>query len=229
MSATKDADVALLRRCIAEFLGTAALLAVVVGSGIMGETLAHRNDAVALLGNSIATGAGLVVLISILGPLSGAHFNPAVTFTECVASERPWRDLLPYALAQVLGGLAGVALAHGMFDQIILQTSLKTRASSGLWLAEVVATAGLIVTIRLGIAHARSAVPTLVALYITAAYWFTASTSFANPAVTLARSFTNTFSGIAPNSVAAFVAAQLVGALLGLGLARVLLPSHRAA
>ncbi len=198
------------------------LLAIVVGSGIMGESLGGGNAALALLGNSLATGAGLVVLIALLGPISGAHFNPLVTLSSCVTGEQRWREFAPYAAAQLAGALAGVWLAHVMFDLAWLQTSTKVRVSSGLLVAEVVATFGLILTIRLGSRHARAWLPALVALYITAAYWFTASTSFANPVVTVARSFTNTFSGIAPGGVAAFIAAQAVGALLGLGAAQLL-------
>ena len=210
------------RRLAAEFLGTMLLLAIVVGSGIMGESLAAGNHAIALLGNSIATGAGLVVLIALLGPISGAHFNPAVTLTECVSGERSWREFAPYLLVQLAGALAGVLLAHAMFDLPLVQTSAKVRASGGLWLAEVVATFGLILTIRLGLVHARAWLPALVALYLTAAYWFTASTSFANPVVTVARSFTNTFAGIAPSGVAAFIVAQVLGAMLGMLAARLL-------
>ena len=198
------------------------LLAIVVGSGIMGESLGGGNAALALLGNSLATGAGLVVLIALLGPISGAHFNPLVTLSSCVTGEQRWREFAPYAAAQLAGALAGVWLAHVMFELAWLQTSTKVRVSSGLLVAEVVATFGLILTIRLGSRHARAWLPALVALYITAAYWFTASTSFANPVVTVARSFTNTFSGIAPGGVAAFIAAQAVGALLGLGAAQLL-------
>lgn len=210
------------RALLAEFLGTALLLAVVVGSGIMGEQLAGGNTAIALLANSLATGCGLYVLITLLGPVSGAHFNPAVTAVFCARGEKPWRLLPAYTAAQVAGGLAGVWLTHAMFALPLLQTSTHVRSGAAQWLAETVATFGLVLTILGGLRHATAQVPVLVAAYITAAYWFTASTSFANPAVTVARSLSDTFAGIAPAGIAGFVAAQLAGAALALLLARAL-------
>ena len=204
-----------VRVYLAEFVGTAALLAVVVGSGIMGQTLAAGNDAIALLANALATGAGLLVLITLFAPLSGAHFNPAVSLVMAVRGELPWPRVLPYLAAQVVGGVAGVLLAHAMFDLPLLQASTHGRSGWPQWLAEVTATAGLLLTILGGVRHARDKVATLVALYIVAAYWFTASTSFANPAVTLARSLSDTFAGIAPADVGGFVLAQLAGAAIG--------------
>ena len=204
------------RRLAAEALGTALLLAVVVGSGIMGERLAGGNDAIALLGNTLATGAGLVVLITIFGPLSGAHFNPAVTLTFALRREIGWRLAMGYVAAQVAAGIVGVFAAHAMFAEPILQVSSKLRDGPDQAFAEFVATFGLLATI-LGTLRFRPAfTPAAVGLYITAAYWFTASTSFANPAVTLARSLTDTFAGIAPGSAPAFIAAQLAGALAAL-------------
>ncbi len=204
-----------MRVYLAEFVGTAALLAVVVGSGIMGQTLAAGNDAIALLANALATGAGLLVLITLFAPLSGAHFNPAVSLVMAVRGELPWPRVLPYLAAQVAGGVAGVLLAHAMFGLPLLQASTHVRSGWPQWLAEVTATAGLLLTILGGVRHARDKVATLVALYIVAAYWFTASTSFANPAVTLARSLSDTFAGIAPADVGGFVLAQLAGAAIG--------------
>jgi glycerol uptake facilitator-like aquaporin len=203
-----------LKQLIGEFLGTLLLLATVVGSGIMGETLAGGNVAVALLANTIATGAILVVLILMFGPLSGAHFNPAVTFAFLLRREiEPARAIL-YVVVQIAGGIAGVWIAHGMFEQDIVQLSNTGRTGTGQWLAEGVATFGLVGTILAVLRHRPEAVPFAVGLYITAAYWFTASTSFANPAVTVARSFTDTFSGILPAHAPAFIAAQLVGAAI---------------
>ncbi|MDO9452119.1 MAG: MIP/aquaporin family protein [Stagnimonas sp.] len=206
----------------AEFLGTALLLAVVVGSGIMGARLAEGNLAVALLANSLATGCGLYVLITLLGPISGAHFNPAVTAVFCARGERPWQMLPAYAAAQVAGGVLGVWLTHAMFALPILQTSTHIRSGGSQWLAEAVATFGLVLTILGGLRHAVSQVPVLVAAYITAAYWFTASTSFANPAVTVARALTDTFAGIHPAGIVGFVLAQCVGAALATVVARTL-------
>jgi glycerol uptake facilitator-like aquaporin len=200
------------RRLAAEALGTALLLATVIGSGVMGERLAAGNMAVALLANSIATGAMLFVLIAALGPLSGAHFNPAVTLAMAVRREIAVRDALLYAAVQCAAALAGVMLAHAMFDLPLLQESAKLRSGPGQWIAEAVATGGLVVTI-LGTRHQPGHVAPAVALYITAAYWFTASTSFANPAVTLARSFSDTFAGIAPSTMPAFIAVQFAAAL----------------
>ena len=203
-------------RCLAaEALGTAILLATVAGSGIMAEHLAGGNVALVLLGNTIPTGAILVVLITILGPLSGAHFNPAVSLAMCLAGRMPWRRLAPYGACQVAGAIAGVWLAHAMFDLPILQLSAKMRWGSGQWIAEAVASFGLLFTIFGGLRHNPPAVPMITGLYITAAYWFTASTSFANPAVTLARSLSNSFAGIAPQAVLPFVMAQTIGALAG--------------
>ena len=206
------------RLLAAETLGTAILLATVVGSGIMAEQLAGGNVAIALLGNTIPTGAILVVLITILGPISGAHFNPAVSLAMCMTGRLPWSKLPPYVVSQIIGAILGVWLAHAMFDLSVLQVSTKVRWSGGQWIAEATATFGLLATIFGGLRYSAAAIPTLVGLYITAAYWFTASTSFANPAVTIARSLSNTFAGIAPGSVLPFIAAQLVGTLLGVAL-----------
>ncbi len=202
------------RAVFAEFLGTLLLLAVVVGSGIMGERLAGGNAAVALIANSLATGCGLYVLITLLGPISGAHFNPAVTAVFCARGERPWRTLPLYAAAQISGGIAGVWISHAMFALPILQTSAQVRSGGAQWLAEGVATFGLVLTILGGLRQAAPQVAVLVAAYITAAYWFTASTSFANPAVTVARALTDTLAGIHPAGVAGFVLAQCLGAAL---------------
>lgn len=205
----------LSRRLAAEALGTAMLVATVVGSGIMADRLAGGNQAVALLGNTIPTGAILVVLITILAPLSGAHFNPAVTLVFAARGETPWREVVPYILAQCLGGVSGTVLAHLMFDLAPLMIGTTARSGPSQWLAEAVATFSLVLTILGGMRYAPQAIPWLVGLVITAAYWFTASTSFANPAVTLARGFTTTFAGIAITHVPAFVVAQLIGAALG--------------
>ncbi len=202
------------RRLFAEALGTGLLVATVVGSGIMAERLAGGNQAIALLGNTIPTGAILVVLISILGPVSGAHFNPAVSLVFAARGSLPWRDLLPYIILQCAGAIAGAALAHLMFDLAPLTVGTTARSGASQWLAEAVATFTLLLAILGGIRHAPQAVPWLVGLTITAAYWFTSSTSFANPAVTLARGFTTTFSGIAAGDVPGFVIAQLAGAAL---------------
>ena len=200
------------RRAAAEALGTALLLATVVGSGIMGERLAGGNVAIALMGNTIATGAGLVAFILAFGPVSGAHFNPAVTLAEAWQRALRWRDVPVYLAAQVAGALAGVVAAHAMFEEPLLQTSTHARAGAAQAFSELVATFGLLLVIA-GCARRRpGAVPFAVGAYITAAYWFTASTSFANPAVTIARSFTDTFSGIRPADAPVFIAAQLVGA-----------------
>ncbi len=196
-----------------ETLGTALLLAIVIGSGIMGERLAGGNVAIALLGNTLATGAGLVVLITIFGPLSGAHFNPAVTLVFALRREISWRLAAAYGLAQVFGGILGVWAAHAMFAEPIFEISKKLRDGSGQAFAEWVATFGLIGAILGSIRFRPDSTPMIVGLYITSAYWFTASTSFANPAVTLARSLSNTFAGIAPTSAPMFVLAQLAGAI----------------
>jgi glycerol uptake facilitator-like aquaporin len=209
-----QASVPLSRRLFAEGLGTAILLATVVGSGIMAERLAGGNQAIALLGNTIPTGAILVVIITILGPVSGAHFNPAVTLVFAARGVTPWSDVGPYIVVQCLGGIAGTVLAHLMFDLAPLAIGTTARTGPSQWLAEAVATFTLILTILGGLRYAPSAIPWLVGLTITAAYWFTASTSFANPAVTIARGFTTTFAGIAINHVPAFVVAQLIGAAI---------------
>lgn len=200
----------LQRRLLAEFTGTALLLAVVVGSGIMGARLSPDSDAVALLANALATAAGLFVLIVLFGPVSGAHFNPAVTLVAARRGELGAAAALAYVAAQVSGAIGGVLLAHAMFDLPLLQAGTHARTGAAQWLSEGVATFGLVLTILLGARHRPTAVPALVAAYIFAAYWFTASTSFANPAVTIARALTTTFSGIRPTDVPAFVAAQLV-------------------
>ena len=214
------------RRAAAEALGTAFLLATVIGSGIMAERLSGGNVALALLGNTLPTGAILVVLILIFGPVSGAHLNPAVSLAFWLRGELPARILAVYLLSQVAGALAGVLVAHAMFDLPLMQISAKVRSGGGQWLAEFVATFGLLLTIFGTVARAPSATPYAVGLYITAAYWFTASTSFANPAVTFARAWSDSFAGIAPGGVAAFIVAQLGGALLALTLARWLWPKR---
>ena len=202
------------QKLVAEFIGTAGLLATVIGSGIMGEALAGGNVAIALLGNTISTGAMLVVLIWVFGPISGAHFNPAVTITFAFRGEISPRDSAIYIFVQVLGGLVGMSVAHLMFDLSLLQESTKVRTGLGQWVAEGVATFGLVATI-VGCLRARpDAVAMAVGLYITAGYWFTASTSFANPAVTVSRSFTDTFSGIQPGDAPAFIGMQFAGAML---------------
>lgn len=205
------------RRLVAEALGTALLLAVVVGSGIMGERLAGGDVAIALLGNTLATGAALVVLIGVFGPISGAHFNPAVTLVAALRRESPVVLALAYLAAQVVGAVLGVWAAHAMFDEPVLQVSTKLRAGGGQVFSEVVATFGLLATILATVRFRPESTPMAVGLYITAAYWFTASTSFANPAVTIARSLTDTFAGIAPSCAPAFIFAQIVGALLAAG------------
>ena len=202
----------LVRRLTAETLGTAMLLAIVIGSGIMGERLAGGNTAIALLGNTLATGAGLVVLITVFGPLSGAHFNPAVTLVFAARRELPWRIAAAYIPAQVVGAVMGVWAAHAMFAEPVLQVSSKLRDGPAQAFSEAVATFGLVATILGTIRFRPDATPMMVGLYITAAYWSTASTSFANPAVTVARSLSDTFAGIAPTSAPAFIAAQLLGA-----------------
>lgn len=209
---------ALSRRLVAEALGTAALVATVVGSGIMAERLTS-DVALALLANAMATAGILVVLISTLGPISGAQFNPVVTLALALRRDLGWGEAVGYVAAQVLGGLVGIALAHGMFDMPLLQVSQHVRSGAGQWLSEVVASFGLVTVILLNQTRAQL-IPGLVGLYIGAAYWFTASTSFANPAVTLARAFTGSFSGIAPGDVVPFVLAQVVGALAALAVAR---------
>ena len=202
------------RRLTAELIGTSLLLATVIGSGIMGETLSNGNDGVALLGNTIATGAILVVLILIFGSVSGAHFNPAVTLSFLLQRKITVGLALLYVLVQICGGLIGMATAHAMFELPILQVSINERTGPGQWLAEAVATFGLLATIIGCIRFRPEAVPYAVGLYISAGYWYTASTSFANPAVTVARAFTNTFSGIHPVNVPLFIAAQVIGAIV---------------
>jgi len=206
---------ALPRRLAAEALGTSLLVATVVGSGVMAETLTN-DTALALLGDTIPTGAILVVLITIFGPISGAHFNPAVSLVFALKRELPAREAALYVAAQIIGGVAGTFAAHLMFALPLIETSLKARTGASQWFAEWVATFGLILTILAGLRFARASVPWLVGLYITAAYWFTASTSFANPAVAIARSLTNTFSGIRPVDLPGFITAQVVGALCGM-------------
>jgi glycerol uptake facilitator-like aquaporin len=201
------------RRLAAEGLGTALLLAVVIGSGIMGERLSGGNAAIALLGNTLATGAGLVVLITIFGPISGAHFNPAVTLAFAVRRELRVRVAFAYVAVQFVGAWLGVLAAHAMFAEPVLQISTKLRDGPAQAWSEFVATFGLIATILSALRFRRDFTPMAVGLYITSAYWFTASTSFANPAVTFARSLSNTFAGIAPGSAPAFIAAQIAGAL----------------
>ena len=215
-----NAPVDLPRRLAAEALGTAFLLATVVGSGIMAQKLAGGNIAIALLGNTIPTGAILVVLILIFGPLSGAHMNPAVSLTMALRGELARNDIIPYVAAQVAGAVFGVFAAHLMFELPVLQISTTARSAPAQWVAEFVATFGLLMTIRGCAARAPASIPFAVGLYITAAYWFTASTSFANPAVTIARALSDTFAGIAPKDVAPFVLAQLAGALTALPTAR---------
>jgi glycerol uptake facilitator-like aquaporin len=210
---SKDFD--LPRRLVAEALGTAVLVATVVGSGIMAETLT-KDTALALLCNTLPTGAILVVLITLLGPISGAHFNPAVSLVFALRRELLANEAAAYMAVQIAGGIAGTMLAHAMFDISLLAASAKTRTGAAQWLSEGVAAFGLIVTILGGIRFARESVPWLVGLYITAAYWFIASTSFANPAVAIARSLTNTFSGIRPVDLPGFIAAELVGAVVAM-------------
>ena len=210
----------LARRAFAEWLGTAFLLAAVVGSGIMAEKLASGNGALALLCNTLPTGAILVVLILTFGPLSGAHFNPAVTLAFALRGELPWSIAAVYITAQVAGAIIGVWVAHLMFELPLWQLSITVRTGAGQWLAEAVATFGLLLTIFGCLARTPADVPYAVGLYITAAYWFTASTSFANPAVTIARTLSDTFAGIAPAGAAAFIAAQLAGMLAAVALGR---------
>jgi glycerol uptake facilitator-like aquaporin len=215
----------LFRRALAEGLGTALLLAAVVGSGIMGEQLAQGNNAVALLANSVATGLALFALILTFAPRSGAHFTPVVTILLAFRREFAPGDLAAYVAAQFMGALLGVVLAHAMFDLPLLQTSIRERASVGQWISEIVATFGLVFVVLSSQRAERWAAPAAIGSYIAAAYWFTASTSFANPAVTLARGFTATFAGISPGHVAPFIGAQIAGAALG-ALANHVLSGH---
>jgi glycerol uptake facilitator-like aquaporin len=219
------AAVDLRRRATAEALGTALLLATVIGSGIMGERLAGGNVAIALLANTIATGATLVALILTFGPISGAHFNPAVTLADATQGGMGWREVPVYVIAQVAGAFGGVAVAHAMFGEPVFFASHHVRTGAAQWLSEFVATFGLLATIW-GVARRRSgAVPFAVGAYITAAYWFTSSTSFANPAVTMARAASDTFAGIRPIDVPAFVVAELAGAGAATALFRWLVPA----
>ncbi|MER9419949.1 aquaporin family protein [Mesorhizobium sp. M0306] len=208
----------LSRRLVAEALGTALLVATVVGSGIMADRLSN-DVAVSLLGNTLPTGAILIVLITIFGPISGAHFNPAVTLVFALRREIETNAALAYVAAQIAGGIAGTLLAHAMFELPILQVSATVRTGSGQWIAELVAAFGLVFTILAGLRSRPDSIPWLVGLYITAAYWFTASTSFANPAVAIARAFSNTFAGIRPADLPGFIGAELLGALLAMALA----------
>lgn len=201
------------RKLLAEMLGTALLLAVVIGSGIMAERLSGGNTAVALLANALATVGGLYILIEVFGPVSGAHFNPAVSAVMAIRRELPASSLVPYAAAQLVGAMLGAWLAHAMFDLSIVQFSAKLRSGTGQWIAEAVATAGLLLVI---LRAPAGRAPVMVAAYIGAAYWFTASTSFANPAAVFGRMFSDTFAGIAPSSAPGFMLAELIGALIGL-------------
>jgi glycerol uptake facilitator-like aquaporin len=222
---SKRADGGLARRLVAEWLGTALLLATVVGSGIMAERLAGGNVAIALLANTLATGAGLVALILTFGPISGAHFNPAVTLADASQGGIAWREVPPYIVAQIAGAFAGVAAAHLMFGEPVFQASRHVRAGAPQLFSEFVATFGLLAVIWGCVRRRSDAVPLAVGAYITAAYWFTASTSFANPAVTLARAATDTFAGIRPADAPGFIVAQLLGAAASTLLFRWLVPS----
>jgi glycerol uptake facilitator-like aquaporin len=213
------------RPVAAEFIGAAFLLAAVVGSGIMASRLAGGNDAIALLCNTIPTGAILTVLILTFGPVSGAHFNPAVSIAFAINGQLPWRSAALYISAQLAGAIVGAWAAHAMFELPILQLSTTVRAGPGQWFAEAIATFGLLLTIFGCLARTPASVPYAVGLYITAAYWFTASTSFANPAVTLARSLSDTFAGIALAGVPAFIMAQLLGMVAAVALGRWLFPA----
>ncbi len=222
MNRTEATDFDLRRRLAAEAMGTAILVATVVGSGIMAQTLT-TDTGLALLGNTLPTGAILVVLITIFGPVSGAHFNPAVSMVFAIRGDLPRGEALPYGLAQIVGGIIGTICAHIMFAMPLIEASTRARTGGAQWFAEGVAAFGLVIAILAGLRFQRSAVPWLVGLYITAAYWFTASTSFANPAVAIARAMTNTFSGIRPIDLPGFIAAELLGAVLGLLFVRWLL------
>ena len=218
----------LFRRLLAEGLGSAFLLDTVIGSGIMGAKLAGGNIALALLGNTIPTGPVLVVLILIFGPVSGAHFNPAVTLAMALRRSFRWHEVGPYVIVQVVGAIIGVWAAHIMFDLPVFQLSTTVRTGPGQWFAEFIATFGLLLTIFGCVARAPAAVPYAVGLYITAAYWFTASTSFANPAVSVARALSDTFAGIAPSSVFGFIIAQGTGMMAATAIAPLLWPSKPA-
>ena len=217
----------LARRLAAEGIGSFFLFAAVIGSGVMAETLAGGNVAVALIGNTLATGAILFVLITMLGPISGAHFNPAVSLVFASRGELPWRDAAAFIVVQLLGGVLGAWAAHLMFDLPILEYSIKARSGIGQWTGEAIATFGLILTIIGTVRHRPAWVPASVALYITSAYWFTSSTSFANPAITVVRSLSNSFAGIAPRDVPMFVLAQLIGAAAAALVSRALFDEHR--
>ena len=205
-----------MRAYLSEFTGTTILLATVIGSGIMGETLANGNTAIALLGNTIATGAILYVLITIFGPISGAHFNPTVTVAMLIAKKINAKDALIFIILQILGAGLGVMIAHGMFELDILQISSKSRQGASQGFSEIIATFGLILVIFGGLKVRADAIPALVGFYIISAYWFTASTSFANPAVTLARSLSDTFAGINPSNIIMFISCQFIGMLVAL-------------
>ena len=220
MTAAKTDQPPLARRIVAEGLGSFFLFACVIGSGIMAEHLSGGNDAVALLGNTLATGAILFVLITMLGPISGAHMNPAVSLVAAWRRELSWPDAAAYILAQLCFGILGAWAAHLMFELPALQLSVKARTGLGQWIGEAIATFGLILTILGTVRFRPQSVPASVALYITAAYWFTSSTSFANPAITIARSLSDTFAGIAPRDVPLFIVAQLTGATVAALLAR---------
>ena len=215
-----------VRKLASEFIGTLFLVATVIGSGIMAESLAEGNAAVALLGNTLATAGILYVLITCLGPISGAHFNPAVSFVFWLKRELSTDRCALYIIFQCLGAIAGVILAHAMFDQSLIQTGVKIRFGSNIWLSESIATFGLVATILTGLRHKPESVPSLVSLYITAGYWFTSSTSFANPAVTLGRSFTDSFSGIRLVDMPFFVISQFLGAALAYYLVRKLFSTN---
>lgn len=219
----------LARRLAAEGIGSFFLFAAVVGSGIMAEALSSGNVAIALLGNTLATGAILFVMVTMLGPVSGAHLNPAVSLAMAARGDLPWRDAAPYVAVQLAAGLLGALAAHLMFDLPIWQYSLKERTGIGQWAGEAVATFGLILTIIGTARHRPGWVPASVALYITSAYWFTSSTSFANPAITVIRSLTDSFAGIAPQDVPAFVLAQLLGATGGAVFGSMLFPARKPA
>lgn len=217
----------LARRLAAEGLGAFFLFATVIGSGIMAENISGGNDAVALLGNTLATGAILFVLITMLGPVSGAHMNPAVSLVAALRRELTWRDAAAYLAVQLAFGILGAWAAHLMYDLPTLQLSVKARTGFGQWTGEAIATFGLILTILGTMRHRPEWTPASVALYITAAYWFTSSTSFANPAITVARSLSDSFAGISPQDVPAFIVAQLLGSLCAAGLARMVFPDRK--
>jgi glycerol uptake facilitator-like aquaporin len=216
----------MFKKLVAEAIGTAFLLIGVVGSGIMADALSPDNTGVALLANAIATGCILYVIITLLGPISGAHFNPAVSLAFMLRGELSVAHALPYIIVQISAGIVGVWIAHLMFDLTVLQTSTTLRTGASQWVSEIVATFGLLFVILGGLRHAPTAIPTLVAIYITGAYWFTSSTSFANPAVTIARSLTDTFAGILPGNMPMFIVMQLIGAAIAVAVARGLFSQH---